>query len=500
MRGLVAALMFLSSALAADDAAPAVTWVKDSTVPLVQLTGETFQYFSNGYHYKAATYAQTLTRSGLNGADLGIPVTFPDKMLFLFGDSWGYSLQDKKYVWHPGWGKDDSIGFIDLPFNFNACHTMENIDQQIKSGARPPTTDNRTAPLLKFLLKPKPIESEPDFQPTRIAGLQPGQELGPYEVPTGAFALNGYLYLFYNVKHQEQPNAAGEKVCFFLNSVLARSDQTYTQWKSKAPPTFTRLYDFSEHERVADVNAPPSDLHDVGKFIHAAPVVMDHAALESARLLPLLPPDLQKAKSVIFVWGSSWRYVHSNLFLAAIASDTIDTAADGKRNDANWWFCSGVSDGRPVWCHDEAAAAPLLDTWRPGGEPCIGEHSVAWNSTLRQFVLSYQDRYIDIIFRTDATPWGPWSKEQRVFGLFDPWASKFIHHPGKDPITQNSDEVWRPDGKPFLAPENSGATYGPYLLDTSTENSDGSVTLYFVLSTWTPYNVWLMKTRLARTR
>ncbi len=493
-------ILLVCTLAAADEATPATTWVKGSTVPLVQLTGETFQFFAKGQHYKAATPAQTLSRAGLNGADLGIPVSFPDKMVFLFGDSWGYTLKDKQYVWHPGWGKDDSIGYINLPFDFNACHTIERVDQQLATSKNAPDSDNRDAPLLKFFLRPTPVETEPRFAPTAIKDLLPGQALGSYEVPTGAFALNGYLYLFYNVKHQEQEGASGKKITFFLNSVLARSDQTYTQWKEDAPPTFTRLYDVSEHASVQDVDAPPSDLHDAGKFIHAAPVLMDHAALQSAQLLPLLPPPLQKAKSVLLIWGSSWRYVHSNLYLAAVAGEDIEATAQGKRDDTKWWFCSAVTGGQPAWSHDEAAAIPLLDTWRPNGEPCIGEHSVAWNAALGQFVLSYQDRYIDVIFRTAPTPWGTWSKEMRVFGLFDPWADKFIHHPGKDPITQNSYPVLRPDGKPFLAPENSGATYGPYMLDTSTVNADGSVTVYFVLSTWTPYNVWLMKTRFVRSR
>ena len=98
------------------------------------------------------------------------------------------------------------------------------------------------------------------------------------------------------------------RACDFLNSVLARSDQTYSQWKENSPPTFTRLYDVSEHAPVDDVDAPPSDLHDGGKFIHAAPVVMDHPTLQAAGVpgRPALPGARKFRRDTVYFVLSTW--------------------------------------------------------------------------------------------------------------------------------------------------------------------------------------------------
>jgi hypothetical protein len=476
------------------DTVPTIQWVKDSTVPLVQLTGETTQFYRDGTLHKIETPTRTLTNCNLAGTDLGVPVTFSDKIVFVFGDSWPYVRKDDgKYYWHKGWGKVDSIGYIPLPFDFSACRALEDLDAKIAKGVSPLTPDYSTAPLLQFFIKPKATAGQPSFDELNIKKLAPKQGLGPYEVPTGAFALNGYLYMFYNVKHQEQMGKSGKKITFFLNSILARSDQTHEHWKKDVPPTFTRLFDVSEQPGVADPENPPEQETGPGKFIHAAPAIMDQAMLNAAGLSALLPADLQNADKVILIWGASWRYPHSNLYLAAISAADIEAQKDGTRDISKWWYFGGIKNGKAEWNHDELGSAPLLDSWL-NGKPCIGEHSVIWNDHLKQFILAYQDRWKEIIFRTSPSPWGPWSREMRVFGHGDVWAKKILHHMNQDTISNNVVQVYKQDGKEFTLPVNWGATYGPYMLDQCTNNADGSLTVYFTMSTWTPYNVFLMKT------
>ena len=499
----IALLLCAATVVALDDPSPPIKPVPSSTTALLQLVGEKFQYYSNNFYFTDNTCATTLTQCGVYGTDLGVPVTFPDKIVFLFGDTWSYSKSSAgTFVWHPGWGKTDSIAFIDRPVDLSRCRAIESIDRQIAAGTRPPVSDYSASPKLKFFTKPEPIAGQPLFQETAIANLTPGQDVGPFEVPTGAFALNGKLYMFYNVQHQQSVDAAGKEATFFLNSILARSDQDYSKWKTNAPPTFTRLYDVSIHAPVSNVNAPPPEENAPGKFIHVAPVVMDHATLAARGWLPSLPPALQKADSVVFMWGTSWRYVHSNLYLAAVAASEIEATVNGTRDETKWWYCqsAGTAAQPPAWSHDEAAAQPLLNTWELPGAPCIGEHSVIWSKELQQYLLAYQDRYFKIKFRAASLPWGPWSTEMEVFTSVQPAAEKFIHHPNKDSITQNCVPVFKPDGTPFTVPDNQGATYGPYLLDQTTANADGSVTVYYTMSTWSPYNVFLMKTAFIRKR
>jgi hypothetical protein len=82
------------------------------------------------------------------------------------------------------------------------------------------------------------------------------------------------------------------------------------------------------------------------------------------------------------------------------------------------------------------------------------------------------------------------------------WALKLFHHQeNRDPITKNCTPVYRiVQGKlqQYLAPEKQGKIYAPYMLDITTRNADGSVTIYYILSTSNPYNSFLMKTSFKR--
>ena len=65
--------------------------VPGSTEPRIQLTGEHFQIFSNGKYFTDSVPGQTMSRYGVFGTDLGYPVTYPDKILLLFGDTMAVS-------------------------------------------------------------------------------------------------------------------------------------------------------------------------------------------------------------------------------------------------------------------------------------------------------------------------------------------------------------------------------------------------------------------------
>ncbi len=75
------------------------------------------------------------------------------------------------------------------------------------------------------------------------------------------------------------------------------------------------------------------------------------------------------------------------------------------------------------------------------------------------------------------------------------WETALIHHSGQDPIVRNVAPVHGPAGKVLdLSKDTKGVAYGPYLFDQSTTNPDGSVTVYFTMSTWNPYEVYLVST------
>ena len=69
--------------------------VPDSTEPRIQLTGENFQIHSNGIYFTDFVPGRTMSRYGVLGTDLGYPVVYPDKIVFLFGDTMAVTTSPK---------------------------------------------------------------------------------------------------------------------------------------------------------------------------------------------------------------------------------------------------------------------------------------------------------------------------------------------------------------------------------------------------------------------
>jgi D-arabinan endo alpha-(1,5)-arabinofuranosidase len=117
-------------------------------------------------------------------------------------------------------------------------------------------------------------------------------------------------------------------------------------------------------------------------------------------------------------------------------------------------YLHGVREGRPQWGREEAPAAVLVPA-------PVGELSVMWNPFLGRWIMTHLDEQAHaVVLREAPELWGPWS------------ASRVLVHA---------------DSYPQL--------YGAYLHPWLVENR-GEV-IYFTLSQWVPYNVLLMRARLA---
>lgn len=112
------------------------------------------------------------------------------------------------------------------------------------------------------------------------------------------------------------------------------------------------------------------------------------------------------------------------------------------------------------WVVDHRDAVPVLGS--PNGTS-VSELSVSWSAHLGRFIAVYNNRANNIVMAQAGTPWGPWSGEdillsyQHVPTLY----GAFVH-------------PWSP------AVENDGEE------------------LYFTMSTWDAYNVFLMRTDLTQ--
>ncbi len=264
----------------------------------------------------------------------------------------------------------------------------------------------------------------------------PGITLGAFEVPAGGFSADGAMYIFFTTDHSEAQVMG--------RSALARSDDE--------AQTFTYLYDVS-----------------TDKFINIVPVIVDNASL------PGLPESTGQG---LLAFGTG-TYRRSNPYLAYVPLDSVEQRSA-------WLFFAGLDPvtGAPAWSADEAAAVALFK------HPCLGEFSVSPLADLGKWVMFYNcvlPRGVNM--RSADAPWGPWSEGEVIF---DPWDDNgycnFMHVSYQE---RNCDSVQDPGRDNEWAGE-----YGPYIIPSLATTQDGVTTVYFVLSTWNPYAVMLMKTDL----
>ena len=261
-----------------------------------------------------------------------------------------------------------------------------------------------------------------------------------FEIPLDGFSAHGHMYVFRTTDHHR---AAGREV--MGRSVLTRA-------VDGDPTNLTCLYDVSV-------------VRDGGRFVNVSCVVVAEPAG-----LPFHGPAL-------LVWGSG-RYRASDAYLACVPLAAVE-------DRSRWRFWCGTDRARrPVWSERETDARALF------AHPEIGELSVTWNAPLHRWLLLYNagsPRGINA--RVAARPWGPWSDPTVVFdpARADTGYGALLH--AKDAADGLSDPGREHEW---------GGEYAPYVVDRYTRALPGGrAAVYFVLSTWNPYNTLLMRARLA---
>jgi hypothetical protein len=170
----------------------------------------------------------------------------------------------------------------------------------------------------------------------------------------------------------------------------------------------------------------------------------------------------------LLVWGSGG-YRRSNVYLAYVPTTQIE-------DRSAFSFYAGQADGQPVWSGDEAQAVALILSGS------IGELCVRRDPFLNRFILLYNsDNPAWILEQQSPAPWGPWTAPQNIFDAAAAYGH-YIHTAGSaDGLSDPGREA------------EGGGPYGPYIVERYTRpNPDGSITIFFVLSVWNPYNTMLM--------
>ena len=221
-------------------------------------------------------------------------------------------------------------------------------------------------------------------------------------IPTYGFAANGAMYLHYmSVKHFESMTAWATNY-----SGLARSTDGGETWTKLAAPRWPGDSNFIQVS-VAKVDG---DLYFWG---------VTHGRLGGVQLMKVPEQDVE-------------------------------------RQDAYRYFSGVSASGEPQWSADIQAAKTIVDG-------TVGELSVAWNSYLDRWLMTYADGGNgSASIREAAAPWGRWG----------------------DAMTLVS------------AADVTGGLYAPFMLANYTAN-DGK-TIYFTLSKWGPYNVFWYRADLVK--
>jgi hypothetical protein len=187
----------------------------------------------------------------------------------------------------------------------------------------------------------------------------------------------------------------------------------------------------------------------------------------------------------VIIWGTG-DYRKSDVYLAIVPAANFETG-QGTR-----YFAGLDVAGAPIWSDKESDATPIVKNGT------LGDLSVTWNKDLGLWLMTYDSRApapAGIEFSYSPTPWGPWSEPQIVFNdVRDGALGKFVH----DPRIKPDDGLEGPviGINDADAASRQGGTYAPYVVERWTKVQGPELDLYYTLSTWNPYVVVLMKSRL----
>jgi hypothetical protein len=279
----------------------------------------------------------------------------------------------------------------------------------------------------------------------------PGISMGAFEVPTAGISLNGEMYVVVDTHHSEGWETD--------RSVLTRVSFPIT------PTGFRPLRIISQRPQW--------------KFLKM-----------SLHTQPGEIPGLPTGGPFVLIWGTG-RYRQSDAYLS------IEPASQFENGQGVLYYAGQNANGASRWDPHESAAIPITTNGT------LGDVSVTWCQDLGVWLMTYDSRApaaAGILFSYSATPWGPWSDPQLLFNARrDSALGQFIHDPGINPDDGLAGPVI---GKGQRDPGAvHGGNYAPYMVERWTRLRRGpdnlrQLDIYYVLSTWNPYVVVLMTSRL----
>jgi len=271
----------------------------------------------------------------------------------------------------------------------------------------------------------------------------PGVSMGAFEVPVAGISLGGQVYIAVSTNHSED-----------------RSTDRSVLTKFTPPANFQPLRAISQLPE--------------GHFVKF-----------SLHIEPATTAGLPPGEPFVLVWGTG-AYRKSDAYLSIVP------AAQFESGNGTRYFSGLDAGGAPAWSEKESDARAIVQNGT------MGDLSVTWCKDLGLWVMTYDSREPaprGILFSYSRTPWGPWSEPQIIFNARrDGAVGKFIHNPQAYPDDGLAGPViGRGQANPQAV---HGGAYAPYVIERWTKVQGCELSIYYVLSTWNPYVVILMKSRL----
>jgi hypothetical protein len=434
-------------------AAGQLVFVAGSTEKVCQLTGDV------DWETGKPTAALTFTNFGLDAVDLGYPVEHQGRLLLLFGDTWPPHHPKIETAQQSEVPPDDSVGF-----------TLRTTPPDAADGKCLELQFNHDA-LNKYV------------SPT-ITGPIPVKQ-GFFNVPSGGVSLGSLLYAFFFTDHCADPN------------LLSRSAQNPLT-RPVANPT-TKCSETDRSNSVGrGVMAQSADNGKTFSHVVSLPTGFVYATAVNTDGQTGLPPDQRLG---VFIFAVP-RYRASIPYLAYAPTQSFV-------DPATWHFFTGISaEGQPTWADSAAWVQNPVPpaAWNPPGAPelfaakseadrCVGEFSVNWSSGLGQWLMTYGCE-AGMTVRMASAPWGPWSAPVVMLKVGTDIDCKLLMIPDG---CGNRRDFW--PGKQTNGKLERGGLYAPFLLNrynTVEPGANGGIraTMYWLVSTWNPYEVDVMRSTL----
>lgn len=435
-------------------AAVQLSLVTGSTTKVAQVIGDKDRKTGT------AILGQTATQYDVVGTDLGYPFEHQGKLHFLFGDTIGKAGTMEGDSFATTTTQSPTLG-IDLDFvqrtdgtkRFQPAlllvhgrfdtHTQElgGFELPVAGVSVPMPIALPETPLSAMPPCPKPVELPKSLGPDNAGG-----PLG--NAPPAMFVL---------MKRKKASAGAGG-----------------------AGPFFSQLTMYDEKERAF---APVRMFSDEGHFIKVA---FHYGTPPETQTLPTGTPNATPQSNHLYIWGTGPDHRHSFPYLAETPIDAFGTGSKTR-------YFGGLDQGAPVWVGCESQAVPLFKT-----PPVMGDISVTWSKDVGLWIMTYDSAPSrangapdGVLLRYARAPWGPWSEPILIFDpVRDGAYGSFIHEKGVN------DGLDGPVINPNKNQGVGGGNYAPYVIERYYTRSGDRLEVYWLMSTWNPYVVVLMKTEL----